>query len=167
MNIYGGRFQPPHRGHLHVLKYAENYLGEVHIAMSRTYSPKSPFTFEQRQFLWNAMGVNKVAESVKPAFAPTEILSLDEPYVAIVGQKDKDRYENSKFFTPYHDGPLQPYGEGIAYYFVVPVMENGISATTIRDHFDDAEYLTKMYGDIVSDSEIFLNTLKQWSTIHV
>lgn len=135
--------------------------------MSRTYSPKSPFTFEQRQFLWNAMGVTRVVESVKPAFAPNEILSLDEPYVAVVGQKDKDRYENSKFFIPYHTGVLRPYGEGLAYYFVVPVMEDGISATAIREHLHDTEYLKTMYGDIVGDEPVFLNTLKQWSTTHV
>lgn len=131
--------------------------------MSRSYSPKSPFSFEQRKFLWEAMGVTRIVESAKPAFEPKEIVMPNQPYVAIVGEKDKDRYENSKFFKPYHDGELRPYGEGIAYYFVVPNMDNGISATSIRDHLHDHDYLKEMYGDVVSDQAAFLNTLKYWS----
>lgn len=113
--VYGGRFQPFHKGHYAVYKHLCNMFGasKVWIATSDKVNMNpdngdiSPLNFEERKEVMIRMfGLDPehIVKCKNPAFAPVEIL---EKYkgpttcVMAVGKKDVDRYDHSSLYTEY------------------------------------------------------------------
>lgn len=135
--VYGGRFQPFHRGHYAVYKELCKAfgVGAVWIATSNktNFDPAegdiSPFTFEERaELMVQLFGISpeKIIKCKNPAFAPKEVLELYKaPVVCVMvaGDKDVERYSKSKSYKPY---PLEG-GKP------VPFSKAGDLATTTAD----------------------------------
>lgn len=150
--VYGGRFQPPHPGHVAVYKWLVSKFGadNVWISMSaRTnFDPSngsvSPFTFDERKQMFvelfkDGPPSEKIILCKDPTFKPIEILKKikDAVYVAAVSEKDVARYEQSKFFKPFPDdakiSKLKSYDEQVnSYYVMVPMQKDSISSTQVR-----------------------------------
>lgn len=159
--VYGGRFQPFHRGHYSVYKELCKAfgVGAVWIATSNktNFDPAngdiSPFTFDERaEIMTQLFGISpdKIIKCKNPAFAPKEVLELYKaPVVCIMvaGDKDVERYSKSKSFEPYPAkngkplpfsaiaGRLQSTSADPAqfYYYVSHAQDGEQSGTKIRD----------------------------------
>lgn len=158
--VYGGRFQPFHRGHYSAYKWLCKHFGKdaVWIATSNktNFDPKkgdvSPLDFKERkEIIIRLYGVNDdhVVQCKNPAFTPSEVLEYYKgPTVLILacGAKDAERYEGTKFYQPYPckgSSPL-PFSqvqskltavngdEGVMYYLPVPMRESGVSGSKVR-----------------------------------
>ena len=137
--IYGGRFQPFHRGHYAAYENLCSKFGKanVYIGTSNdTSSDKSPFTFkEKKEIATNMFGVpaSKFVKVNNP-YRPIEILSKYDgkitQYIAAVGEKDASRLK-SPYFKPYKGKAGYGYDE-VGYYYTVPAEENPISGTDVR-----------------------------------
>src|SRR4051812_41600076 len=101
--VYGGRFQPPHPGHVAVYHWLVDKFGtdNVWIAMSaRTNMDPakgdlSPFTYEERKNMFTDLfkkgpPSEKIVLCKDPTFNPKEILGKHKNaiYVAAVSEKD-------------------------------------------------------------------------------
>jgi cytidyltransferase-like protein len=164
--IYGGRFQPFHRGHYDAYQRLVSKFGEanVYIASSNdTSSDKSPFTFKEKKEIATKMfGVpsSKFVRVANP-YRPIEILGKFDgkttAYIAAVGEKDADRL-NGKYFKPYKEKSGYGYDE-IGYTYPIPPEPNPISGTKVRKGLgsDDKEkaktFFLKAYPKF--DREIF------------
>lgn len=164
--IYGGRFQPFHRGHYAVYRSLCKTFGEgaVWIATSNktNFDPAngdvSPFNFEEKlEIMVQLFGISpeKVIKCKNPVFAPKEVLELYKAptvCVMVAGDKDVDRYKGSKLFKPYplaHGKPV-PFAEAMPklqtvkseppqmYYFVNDARDGSQSGTSIRKAFQQA-----------------------------
>lgn len=139
--VYGGRFQPFHKGHHSTYTKLVNEFGRdnVYVATSnKTDNFKSPFTFNEKKLIITSMfdiPSDKVVE-IKNPYAPKEILrnfpKETTAFVTVVG--DKDRYRlKGKYFKPYHTDMIQkPYMEE-GYVYVSPTDSKPISGTDIRN----------------------------------
>jgi len=160
--IYGGRFQPFHRGHFAVYKHLCKVFGadSVWIATSNKVNfdeakgDVSPLTFEERkEVMVRLYGIDSdhVVQCKNPTFSPAEVLKLYKgPTVCVmaVGSKDTDRYQSAKYFERYpttsHGKPL-PFervedrlntisGEDATMYYIASDSHVGhLSGTKIRD----------------------------------
>lgn len=161
--IYGGRFQPFHRGHYAVYKHLCKAFGSdaVWIASSNkvNFDPAkgdvSPLTFEERKEVMVRLydiDSDHIVQCKNPTFSPVEILKLYKgPTVCImvVGSKDIDRYRSSKYFERYptnKHGKPQPFNSvvdklnavndpenGTMYYVVADSHIGHLSGTKVRD----------------------------------
>jgi hypothetical protein len=193
--VYGGRFQPPHKGHYAVYKYLAGLFGadKTFIGTSNSCDfenkgqlfkagknkglpkpVKSPFTFDEKFKIWTTMfpvPKDKVVQCVNPTFTPKEILdgySGNEALVMAVGEKDyEERYKDSDHWLLYPDnkkfgvvkGELYPMSFK-GYCIIVPMQEDGISASVVRKTLGSnapldkkQEAFVKLYGKF--DEEIF------------
>lgn len=158
--IYPGRFQPCHKGHHAAFKQLGKWFGQDNtwIATSDKTTGKdetedvSFLDFTERKelmvTLYN-MNPDHIVKCKNPAFAPIEILSLYKgPVVCVmaVGQKDAERYKESKMFEPYPMSKGRPaHFESVAkdlatanekttmYYVVIPPTAEGLSGTKCRE----------------------------------
>lgn len=156
--IYGGRFQPFHKGHLKAYKWLCKKFGERNVwlaASNKTnFNPKkgdvSPFTFqEKRQLIEILFGdqvdVSRFIECKNPAFKPSEIFDKYRGYlpvyVAACGEKDIERYQDSHFFKRLPSEPeladLYPVKEDLGYYVEIPI-DYDLSGTKVRETLLDA-----------------------------
>lgn len=149
--VYGGRFQPFHRGHYACYKWLCEKFGKrnVWLATSDKVSLEdkqgvSPFSFVEKKEIIVSLydiAVNRVVKCKNPAFMPREIFKMyhgyDVIYIAAVGDKDEARYAKSDFFSPLPDDfkerDLGTLEDKKAYYVVVPVQSKGISGTEARE----------------------------------
>jgi len=178
--VYGGRFQPPHPGHYNLYKKLVQFFGENNVYIStsdkvdlKNKTAPSPFNFEEKKFLWTKLfdvPSSRIVFSKNPIFRPEEILSKYDSektaYVTVTSAKDAIRYANVKNFEPYPldftGNPMpverfkkiaEPYAEK-AYYIIMPIFSENVSATKIREIFFDQnksdeekiEELKKIYG---------------------
>jgi len=137
--VYGGRFQPFHKGHYDAYQRLVNEFGSanVYIASSNdTSSDKSPFSFnEKKEIATKMFGVpsSKFIKVSNP-YRPTEILKKYDgktiAYIAAVGDKDATRLQG-KYFKPYKGKAGYGYDE-IGYTYPIPAEENPISGTQVR-----------------------------------
>ena len=187
--VYGGRFQPFHKGHFDTYKWlCKKFNPEnVWIATSNStnFNPSrgkiSPFTFkEKKEIMVSLYDINprRIIQCKNPTFSPVEIFALYKGFpivfVAAVGKKDEDRYKSGTFFKPLprpfelkNVEMLETVEESSGYYVDVPMMSGEISGTEIRDAIkiargDDREAAFKKYFgryDSVIDS-LFIAKLK-------
>jgi cytidyltransferase-like protein len=170
--IYGGRFQPFHRGHYEAYQWLCKKFGEhnVWIATSNktNFDPKkgdiSPFTYkEKKEIIVSLYDINprRVILCKNPAFKPEEVFKLYKGYqivyVNAVGKKDEDRYKSGTFFKPLPRPfsmrdfeMLESLEEGSGYYVDVPMQVKDLSGTIIRNDLilskgDDREESFKKY----------------------
>ena len=99
ISVYGGRFQPPHRGHLGVYNRLKQISAEdTFIATSdKTPTPDSPLNFQEKQQIWQKHGVPIThVIRVKNVYSPVEITNkfMDTSTAAIfaLGSKDLERF---------------------------------------------------------------------------
>lgn len=164
--VYGGRFEPFHKGHYGVYKNLQRHFPpeSVWIATSdKTNFDKkngdiSPFNFQEKKELMLRLfriEEDKIVKSSNPAFNPREIFDRYDNaplvYVAVVGDKDVERYKAAKFFKPYPmiDGKPLPFNEAkdglktlsekVGYYLPIKSQSGGISGTEVRDKIAEAE----------------------------
>jgi hypothetical protein len=137
--IYGGRFQPFHKGHYAAYQNLVSEFGKanVYIGTSNdTSSDKSPFTFKEKKEIATKMFGIPASRFVKVnnPYRPVEILSKYDgkitQYIAAVGEKDASRLK-SGYFKPYKGKAGYGYDE-VGYYYTVPSEENPISGTDVR-----------------------------------
>lgn len=163
--VYGGRFEPFHKGHFAVYKHLKSMFDpeSVWIATSdkTNFSKKngeiSPFNFSEKKELMLRlfrMEEDKIVKCSNPAFNPREIFERYDNapmvYVAVVGEKDVERYKSAKFFEPYpklngkplpfsqaKDG-LKTLADKKGYYLSIEKQSGGISGTEVRDKILEA-----------------------------
>jgi len=137
--IYGGRFQPFHKGHYAAYQNLVSEFGKanVYIGTSNdTSSDKSPFTFKEKKEIATKMFGIPASKFVKVnnPYRPVEILSKYDgkitQYIAAVGEKDASRLK-SGYFKPYKGKAGYGYDE-VGYYYPVPAEANPISGTDVR-----------------------------------
>ena len=137
--IYGGRFQPFHKGHYAAYQnlVAEFGKANVYIGTSNdTSSDKSPFSFKEKKEIATKMFGVPASKFVKVnnPYRPVEILSKYDgkitQYIAAVGEKDASRLK-SPYFKPYKGKAGYGYDE-VGYYYTIPAEENPISGTDVR-----------------------------------
>lgn len=164
--VYGGRFQPFHKGHYAVYQELCKAFGEgaVWIATSNktNFDPGegdvSPFTFDEKlELMVQLFGISpeKVIKCKNPAFAPKEILELYKAptvCVMVAGDKDIDRYSKSKMYKQYPSKVNKPVpfaqamthlqtttSEPPQFYYTISHARNGSqSGTSIRSAFQAA-----------------------------
>jgi len=137
--IYGGRFQPFHKGHYAAYQNLVSKFGKsnVYIGTSNdTSSDKSPFSFKEKKEIATKMFGIPASKFVKVnnPYRPVEILSKFDgkttQYIAAVGEKDASRLK-SGYFKPYKGKAGYGYDE-VGYYYPVPAEANPISGTDVR-----------------------------------
>ena len=137
--IYGGRFQPFHKGHYAAYENLVSKFGKsnVYIGTSNdTSSDKSPFSFKEKKEIATKMFGIPASKFVKVnnPYRPVEILSKFDgkttQYIAAVGEKDASRLK-SGYFKPYKGKAGYGYDE-VGYYYPVPAEANPISGTDVR-----------------------------------
>jgi cytidyltransferase-like protein len=157
--VYGGRFQPFHKGHMAVYEQLCTWFGKetVWIATSNKVNTNgangdiSPLNFEERKEVMVRMfdlDPNRIVQCKNPAFYPVEILDKykgDTVCIMAVGAKDLSRYSESKFFDKYpmHKGSPVEIKQVIGdladvttkpkmYYLPVGIKAGNISGTKAR-----------------------------------
>jgi hypothetical protein len=137
--VYGGRFQPFHKGHYAAYQDLVSTFGKqnVYIGTSNdTSSDKSPFSFKEKKEIATKMFGIPASRFVKVnnPYRPVEILSKYDgkitQYIAAVGEKDASRLK-SGYFKPYKGKAGYGYDE-VGYYYTVPAEQNPISGTDVR-----------------------------------
>ena len=153
--VYGGRFQPFHKGHKKVYDALVSKFGSknVYIASSDVQdSNKSPLSFkEKKEIATKLFGIpSSKFVKVKNPYQPVEVLrDYDEKKTALivaVGEKDNSRLGGA-YFKPYKgDNRMKPYGVEAYVYTSLP--SNSFGATDIRNMFRN-----KRLGDKKKHSE--------------
>lgn len=158
--VYGGRFQPFHKGHYAAYKWLCKKFGKENVwlaASNKTNTdPKggdvSPFTFkEKKEIMVGLFGIpaRRVVECDNPTFKPVEIFQLYKGYqiiyITAVGAKDEGRYHGGDFFKPLPEErrDYKTLDDKVGYYTIIP-MTKKISGTEVRKalsdpHNDEAE----------------------------
>lgn len=145
--IYGGRFQPFHKGHYAIYNRLINEFGKtnVWITMSGKIAKDegSPFSFDERKMIIsNLFDINEsniIKTKSSPIFSIDEVLKHYHKKVTVIlitGKKDEDRFKHIAKYDP-NKSPI----ESVYYY---PISNHvKLTATEIRNVFshikDDAE----------------------------
>jgi cytidyltransferase-like protein len=156
--VYGGRFQPFHKGHYEAYRWLVKKFGEenVWIATSNKTnfnqgSDISPFTFnEKKEIMVSLYGIDprRIVKCKNPAFNPVEIFEqykgFSIVYVSAVGKKDEDRYIDNMFFKRYPNESMKidelfTLDDKHGYFIEVPMKEDKISGTQVRDGLSSAD----------------------------
>lgn len=156
--IYGGRFQPFHKGHYQAYKWLCKKFGaeNVWLATSNKTNFKkdsddvSPFTYKEKVEIMVGLyeiKPRRIVECKNPTFRPSEVFSQYKGYplvyVAACGGKDDDRYTENKFFQPLPNDTdpydLKTLKEDVGYYVVVPTKVDGVSGSAAREELTGAE----------------------------
>jgi len=170
--IMAGRYNPPHQGHKSVYDTLVKKFGveNTFVVTSDKQDPqKSPFSFIEKQKLWQVLGVPKAnIVQIKNPYMPVEVTNkFDQEQTAIVfavSQKDADRFTfkpkkdgSASYMQPYKKGPLKPLSTS-GYIMIAPTIKFSImgnqvnSATEIRQMYASApneikqKILTDLYG---------------------
>ena len=159
--VYGGRFQPFHKGHYEAYKWLCKKFGEsnVWIATSNktNFNPKngdiSPFNFKEKKEIMVSLydiPQRRIIQCKNPAFSPVEVFELYKHfsivYVNAVGKKDESRYKEGDFFLPLprpfelkNVEMLNSLDDKTGYYIDMPMQTGEISGTLVRDTLMAAE----------------------------
>lgn len=138
--IYGGRFQPFHKGHYATYQHLVKKFGKDNVFIStsnKVEKPKSPFSFNEKKKIMTSMfGIpsSKIVQ-VKNNYAPKEILDKYDKdstaFISVVGEKDATRL-GGKYFRPYKGVIDVGYEDG-GYVYASPAQPNPISGTDVRN----------------------------------
>ena len=138
--IYGGRFQPFHKGHYGTYQHLVKKFGKNNVFIStsnKVEKPKSPFNYKEKVKIMTTMfniPKSKIVQ-VKNNYAPTEILKKYDKnttaFITVVGQKDASRL-GGKYFKPWKGKAEVGYEDG-GYVYAAPSQGGGISGTETRN----------------------------------
>jgi cytidyltransferase-like protein len=117
--LYGGKFKPPHKGHLEAVKSLIDKADEIVIIIS----PKEheSITAKQSLTIWNnlfipKLGLNKVRAVIASSPSPiTQILDTieanqDTSYLAVYGKGEENKYKNVGIDPRYKNGKAENVG---------------------------------------------------------
>lgn len=166
--IYGGRFQPFHKGHRAVYDYLVKHYGRdaVWITTSNKQElPKSPFSFADKAYFMQMQGIpmDRVVETSQPYRAPELTQQFDPANtVLLIALSEKDMADDPRFKTGYKkDGNptyFQPMPKNLAqaagmdqhgYLVVAPTVTFTVlgqpmrSATEVRAQYAQADQETR------------------------
>ena len=157
--VYGGRFQPFHKGHEEIYDSLVSKFGKnnVYITTSnKVEEPKSPFNFEEKKEIITTMFPSIPKDhiiQVKNNYNPVEILDgkpEDVVVIFVIGDKDAERLSNGKYMKKFTDGEMNGWKDNG---YVYPAPKNTkvlLSGTQVRDMIsktkDMKETMTKLYG---------------------
>lgn len=153
--VYGGRFQPFHKGHYQAYKWLCKKFGKGNVWIATSDSTNfdsktgsvSPFGFEEKKEIITTLyeiDPRKIVECKNPAFSPKEVFKLYKNYrviyIAAVGKKDVERYIGT-FFKPLpsnlqlpeQEAELLTLKDDTGYYVEVPTRAQGVSGTLVRE----------------------------------
>jgi hypothetical protein len=140
--VYGGRFQPFHKGHKKVYDALVSKFGSknVYIATSDIQdSDKSPLSFnDKKEIATKLFGIpSSKFVKVKQPYQPVEILrgydDVTTALIVAVGEKDDARL-GGNYFKPYtNDKNLKGYAVNAYVYSQLP--SNSFGATDVRNMF--------------------------------
>ena len=138
--VYGGRFQPMHKGHYGTYQHLVKKFGKNNVFIStsnKVERPKSPFNFKEKVKIMTTMfniPKSKIVQ-VKNNYAPTEILKKYDKnttaFITVVGEKDAGRL-GGKYFKPWKGKAEVGYEDG-GYVYAAPSSGGGISGTETRN----------------------------------
>lgn len=148
---YGGRFHPPHKGHVFAFKHLqEEFAGyNIFLTTSNKQEPlKSPFTFEQKVELFEAAGIpsDKIIQ-VRNNYNPVEIKNNFDnqttKFIVAVSSKDMEEGSSRFMFMSKKDGSpsyLQPFQSidecdtmnNHGYVYTVPTIDFNVGGTEIK-----------------------------------
>jgi cytidyltransferase-like protein len=176
--IYGGRFQPFHKGHKQVYDWLTERFETVWVVSSNSVDlPKSPFSFEEKKKMMIAAGIPEdVIVEVKSPYKAREVTDRynvkNTTAVYAISEKDmgedprfkfeKKRDGSDPYFMPFDLDNMEPI-ENHSYLLTVPTFEFDImgqsidSATEIRQMFinannsEEVDIITELYGDYDPD----------------
>lgn len=183
--IYGGRFQPFHKGHYECYKWLTKKFGKenVWIATSNktNFNSKngsvSPFNFKEKEHIITSLydiDPRRIIQCKNPAFKPVEIFEMYKNYqivyIAAVGRKDTDRYVGDFFHAlptdldlPDQTSRLLSLNEKAGYYVEVPMKSEGISGTLVRQDLlaaaDDSKTRKKIFESYFGSYDENIDTL--------
>lgn len=162
---YPGRFQPFTINHYKVLKSIKKTFKDLQpiimiCTSDKTNDTDSPFNFKQKKYIMDKLFKLKNVIKTKNPYSPKQAIQYvkqkfdtdDIKLIIIVGQKDKQRLSNGKYFKQYNDSiELQNYDK-TGYYYVQPMAKyklNGqvINGTLVRQTFkqiDDKQKFMKV-----------------------
>jgi cytidyltransferase-like protein len=170
--VFGGRFQPFHRGHYEAYKWLCKKFGEENVWIATSNKTNfnaangdvSPFTFKEKKEMMVALyGLNprRIIQCKNPAFKPIEIFNLYKGYpiiyITAVGKKDEERYRTGTFYKPLplpfvlkDADALATLDDDVGYYTEVPMVIKDISGSQVRAELkaakgDDREKLFKKF----------------------
>lgn len=177
--VYGGRFQPPHKGHKASFDWLANKFGADSVYMSsynKPPGPKDPFTWDEKKKLAVSMGIppNKFV-NIKNAYVEAfirDVIPFDPTSTVLIvalSQKDGDRLVSknvdSEGYALKKDGsraPIQwlpknpgPLAAGHFYVVATPTVTFSVAgkkvtgATEIRDMYATANDKTR--NQIIKD----------------
>jgi len=177
--VYGGRFQPPHKGHKSSYDHLAQKFGANSVFMAsaeKATGPRDPFSWNEKKRIATAMGIpaNKFVKVKSPyveKFIKDAIPFSDTDTVIIlaVSQKDGDRLvganTDAEGYAVKKNGEraaiqwlrkdAQPVSSGHMYAYVTPTIEFPVAgkkvkgATQIRDMYATAT--DKNRGKILAD----------------
>lgn len=152
--VFGGRFQPFHRGHYEAYKFLCKKFGEENVWIGTSnktnFNPAngdvSPFTFkEKKEIIVSLYDINprRIVQCKNPAFKPVEIFNLYKGYpiiyITAVGKKDEERYRTGTFYKPLplpfvlkDADALATLDDDTGYYVEVPMIIKDMNGTEIR-----------------------------------
>ena len=147
--VYGGRFQPFHKGHYAAYKWLCHKFGKENVWLASSNKTNtdpaagdiSPFTFkEKKEIMVGLYGISarRIVQCDNPTFKPIEIFKLyhgyDITYISAVGSKDEGRYVGGDFFKPLPDKERdwETLEDKVGYYTIIP-MAKKISGTQVRE----------------------------------
>jgi hypothetical protein len=140
--VYGGRFQPFHKGHKKVYDALVSKFGSknVYIATSDVQDgDKSPLSFnDKKEIATKLFGIpSSKFVKVKQPYQPVEILrgydDITTALIVAVGEKDDARL-GGNYFKPYtNDKNLKGYAVNAYVYSALP--SNSFGATDVRNMF--------------------------------
>lgn len=169
--VYGGRFQPFHKGHYECYKWLCKKFGKANVWIATSNKTNfdskkgdiSPFNFKEKKHIITTLydiEPRRIIKTENPAFKPSEVFeqyrSYRPIYVAAVGRKDQERYVGNFFHPlpsdlelPDQAAELLALDENAGYYVEVPMRAEGISGTLVREDLlaaaDDDKQRKKLF----------------------
>lgn len=177
--VYGGRFQPPHKGHKASFDWLSNKFGADSVYMSsfdKPPGPKDPFTWNEKKRLAVSMGIPaKKFVNIKNAYVEAfirDVIPFDpKDTILIIALSEKDggrlvsKNTDSEGYALKKDGsraPIQwlpknpePLANGHFYVVATPTVTFSVAgkkvtgATEIRDMYSKAN--DKQRNQIIQD----------------
>ena len=183
--VYGGRFEPFHKGHYQCYNSLVKKYGQANVWIATSnntnFNPKSgeisPFNFkEKKQIITTLYDIDprRIVQCKNPAFKPVEIFdmygSYRPIYVAAVGRKDEERYVGNFFHPlptdldlPDQSSELLALDEHAGYYIEVAMKAEGISGTLVREDLlaaaDDDKQRKKLFVQYFGKYDPTIDTL--------
>ena len=152
IGIYGGRFQPFHKGHLATFKWLKGRVDDAFITTSDIKQPpRHPMNFKEKVRHMVKMGIpkNRIIQEKSPYVGKNVLEKYDKDTTAVVyifGAKDAGRLKGGKYFQDYkkNKNDLKGYEEN-GYVLTAPhqsvkVAGNEVSGTVMRQLLGSPNY---------------------------